>query len=504
MASLKPLKHKKLTPFQVFFWPVFPHETKLALYLASILFLIGGTNALIYPFHTSLLITSPHSGAEVIGFLRIIGTLPLSICFVIAYSWLHNKFNKTELISINYAFFIIFYLLYAFFIIPHMTSLNASPARIAQHMAQYPHIKWLFPLLGNWTASFFFVFTEVWLSVTVSQFFWQTANQLTKTDQATRLYPIFIIFLGLGGIVFSLILDGFIAYANTFNFHTTLEKLIFILQIVTIISIPLAFTITILFNYTEIHFSQIDKKVKEQANIQPPSVFEGFRYLIHSNYIFFIFLTLVSSEIIYQLINFLWKSELRTYATMALYYNDFLTNYALWNGIGIVIFAFATKNFIHKWGWFTVAFMPPIIGLITAIPFLFLLLFHSMHGKYTVLFNINPHHLLAVIGATQSIMMTAAFSCLYYPTKEMTYIPLDQSMKVKGKVAADVLGGSCGRAGSGIIQEGLLSWSGGMDLTIVPYLTWLILGLFGTWFYSTYSLGKKYLKLVEFSKKKVH
>ena len=136
--------------------------------------------------------------------------------------------------------------------------------------------------------------------------------------------------------------------------------------------------------------------------------------------------------------------------------------------------------------------------------FLFLLLFHNMHGKYTVLFNINPHHLLAVIGATQSIMMTAAFSCLYYPTKEMTYIPLDQGMKVKGKVAADVLGGSCGRAGSGIIQEGLLSWSGGMDLTIVPYLTWLILGLFGTWFYSTYALGKKYLKLVEFSNKKVH
>ncbi len=502
MAPLDPLNTQKLTPFQTFFWPVFPHEKKLALYLSSILFLIGGANALIYPFYISFLITSPHSGAEVLGFLRIMGTLPVSILFIMGYSWLYNKFNKLEIVGVAYCISTIFYIVYSFFIFPHMKILNVSPETIAQHMSEYPRIKWLFPIFGNWTISIFYVITDVWLSISISQFFWQTANHLTKTDQACRLYPVFIIFLGLGGIIFALLLDELISYASIFNFHTTTDKLIFILQIVSVVNIVLSFAIVIAFKKTFAHFSSIIQKVKEKTTpISPPSVFEGFRYLIHSKYIFFIFLTLLSSNIIYQLINFLWKSELKTYATMALFYNEFLTNYALWNGIGIVIFAFGTKNFINKWGWFPVAFMTPIISLITALPFFILYYVHHLYGEYKFLFNINPHHLLAIIGAAQSILMTASFSCLYSPIKEMAYIPLDADMKVKGKVAADVLGNSCGKAGSGIIQEGLLSWSGGLDLTIIPYLMWLILGFFGTWFYATYALGKKYFKLIELRKK---
>ncbi|MBY0500605.1 MAG: NTP/NDP exchange transporter [Alphaproteobacteria bacterium] len=493
-------ERQKSTFFQRYFWHVFPGENKKALYLGFIGFLIWGINCLLYPFLQSFLIMAPNSGAEVIGFLRIFGTLPLGILFIILYTWLLDKYPK---LTVTYIFFggtTCFYSVFAFFLIPLKSEFKIDPEIISEFMQNYPHLKWLFPIFGNWVESLFFICSEVILSVSLSQFFWQTANHFTDTSQASRLYPIYIIFMGLGGVFASFILDLFIDFGSSYDHILGIKKSVLSLQISTIFIIILIMHLMLIFKklYNEV-LPPEENKVFIEVKPQQKKRFTltGFWYLFHSKYLLYIFLTLVSFQMINQLISYTWKSELKLYVSKHQQYNDFMNHYSFWENFILILGAVAFKNFIHKRGWLTASFMTPLIGLITATPFFLLLYWSKINGNSLQILNYNLHYFMAIFGSFQTIFMVTVYTCLYYPTKEMAYIPLDPDVKSKGKAATDILGSSCGRAGGGIVQEGLLSWSGGADLSIIPQVLALVLGFFATWFYAVRALGKNYAALIK-------
>lgn len=499
MSHILPYERKGLTFLKSFLWPVFPHETKKVLYLSGFIFLVLAINTLIHPFRDALVIMSPNSGAEVIGFLHILGDLPIGILFVLLFSYLNKKHTTTQIISIFYVAFIIFTVLFSFFIHPFKSTLNMDPQVVSGLMKNYPHLKWLFPLVGNWVESVFFVVVDIWLTISLSQFFWQTANHVSTTSEASRFYPIFIIVSGIASILFSFIatyiFESSSSYAYLFD-----EKIInFSLQVVAILNMGLSLFLIFFYRKLSENLSPSSqrKKIQNQPSQKKDSIFKGFQYLLRSSYLFFIFLTLVSWGIIYQLINFLWKSELKAYVTTANHYNEIMADYSLWSGVFLIIFALITKSFIHKWGWVRVSYITPFVSFLSAIPFFLLFIIHHTQGGDSLFYGMNSHKILALTGAFQSIAMLASIVCLYTPTKEMTYIPLNPEEKVHGKAAVDVFGGNCGVAGAGIIQEGLLSWTGGVDLTIITPLVFFIFGLFGVWFYGTIQLGKKYTALVD-------
>ncbi|MBY0500995.1 MAG: NTP/NDP exchange transporter [Alphaproteobacteria bacterium] len=481
----------------MFLWPVFPEEKKITIFLSAIFFLIWAINTLIYPLHYSLLINAPNSGIEVIGHVKAFGSIPIGILFIFCYGILQTKYTKIQVVTAVYSFFIVFYLVYAFFIIPNNKSLVIDPATISQYMADYPDIKWLFPIYGNWPTCIFYMITDAWISVSISQFFWQTANHYIHTNQAPRLYPIFIIFGGLGSIFFSPILDSLIAFVKEIDFTSKRERIIYLLQLVIIIEVCLTICVVFLFVKVYTIFSPLKQTVKRKVK-QPSSKsgFSGFVYLFHSSYLFYIFITLFCSGTIYQVLNYLWRSELVAYSSTPSAYNEILTHYAFWEGLGMVLFALLAKSFIQKRGWTLAAYITPVLSIFTAVPFMVLLIYCYFKNEFDYIININPHYMLAMLGSFQTITMAASLSCLYYPTKEMTYIPLNKNLKSQGKTATDVLGKSCSNAGSGIIQGGFLSSTGGIDIGYIPHILLLITALFITWLYATKGLAKKYLSLI--------
>ena len=117
---------------------------------------------------------------------------------------------------------------------------------------------------------------------------------------------------------------------------------------------------------------------------------------------------------------------------------------------------FLCKGIVRRFGWFTGAILTPIILLITGVLFYTFVIFSEQLDWMTVAMAWTPVFMAVIIGAMQNILSKGTKYSLFDPTKEMSYIPLDQELKVKGKAAVDVIGGRLGKSGGAVVQQILL------------------------------------------------
>ena len=81
----------------------------------------------------------------------------------------------------------------------------------------------------------------------------------------------------------------------------------------------------------------------------------------------------------------------------------------------------------------------------------------------------------------------------------MSYIPLDDELKVKGKAAIEVIGGRAGKSGGSIIQQILLITVAagaihGQEM-IAPYLFGFVALIIGMWIFAIYKLNARFSAL---------
>ena len=72
----------------------------------------------------------------------------------------------------------------------------------------------------------------------------------------------------------------------------------------------------------------------------------------------------------------------------------------------------------------------------------------------------------------------------------MTYIPLDDESKVKGKAAIDIVGARLGKAGSSVIQQGLFMLAPLSVMT--PYIGVLVAIFVAIWLIAIVKLNKEF------------
>ena len=157
---------------------------------------------------------------------------------------------------------------------------------------------------------------------------------------------------------------------------------------------------------------------------------------------------------------------------------------------------FVSSNVLRRFGWGVTAKITPIVLLLTGIGFFGFIIFQEQLTPLLTQYGTTPLIIAVLFGTAQNIMSKAAKYSLFDPTKEMTYIPLDQESKVKGKAAIDTVGARLGKAGGSAIQIGLIAISGSLA-AVTPQIALILFAIIAAWLWAINMLDKIEFKKIE-------
>jgi len=104
--------------------------------------------------------------------------------------------------------------------------------------------------------------------------------------------------------------------------------------------------------------------------------------------------------------------------------------------------------------------------------------------------------LVVFFGGAQNCLSKAAKYSVFDTTKEMSFIPLEHDVKLRGKAAIDGVGSRFGKSGGSIIYQTLLMFLGSLP-QCAPYVATILMGAIAGWIVAVKYLGVQFRDLVK-------
>lgn len=483
-------------------WPIHNFEIKKFLPMGMMMFFILFNYSMVRSLKDAMVVTS--AGAAIVPYLKGMVVMPAAILFVILYTKLVNMFSREAVFQMLLGSFLIFFAAFAFIVYPNREMLHPAPETIAAWQAAYPAIQHLISIPAYWTYSIFYTLAELWGSVFISLLFWQFANEITRTTEAKRFYALFGLIANFALILSSYVLKFFEGWEKQLGggevaFETTLP---YMMGAVVIAGLATMY----IYNWmgrnvlTDPNYYDAAEKAgqpkKEKAKL---SVGESFKYILTSRYLLFIALLILAYGVSMNLIELNWKEVARTQFPGKSEYKNFMADLQLYTGLATIVAILFFKGVVRKFGWFVGAVVTPIMMAATGALFFVFVLGEGMMVGLVDMLGMSAMTLAFYVGLFQNVLSKGTKYSLFDPTKEMSYIPLDQELKTKGKAAVDVIGGRLGKAGGGYISIFLLTVTAAPNVLVIsPYLAIASGIVIFLWIIAVAGLSKMYhAKLAE-------
>ena len=469
-------------------WPIHAYELKKILPLLFMKFFISFTYGVLTTMKDAFVVTAKGAGAEVIPVLKGWIVLPIALGATLLYSKLANVFKRSTLFYSIILFFMAFVFLYGFVLYPNIDAFSPHESadwllsKIAQENSHRAAV------YRNWIQSLFFVAAELWGSIVIFLLFWGFVNHICNFNEAKRCYNLFI----AGGDLAQMFTGPLVCYF-TGKYLATHFNLA--LQGLTCCVLFFGFMIMAL------HFLLTRKVLKDERLYQPEhnqqpidqktklSLLESLKFIVRSPYLRYIAVMVVAYGLTINLTEVTWKANLKLAYPDTGAYQFFMARVSSSVGVcSFIITLFFSGFLIRRLGWGFCAQLPPIVIGATSLIFLTLFLNQQWLGT-------SPLLLVVLFGAFQNVSSKVMKYAFFDATKEMSYIPLDQESKVKGKAAIDVVGSRLGKSGAAWIQIVLIQIAGtGSVLSITHYLLPLIACTVLFWILSVRQLNKEFTK----------
>lgn len=484
------------------FWPVHRHEVRKLVPMSLIIFLICFNYSILRNMKDTVVVTA--SGAEVIPFIKVWVMFPMAILLTIIFTKLSNRFSQERVFYIMTSGFLIFFVLFAFILYPLRDVLHPHAFADRLELALPIGCKGWVSMLRYWTFTGFYVMSELWASIILNVLFWGFANEVTRINEASRFYSVF----GIGSNIATIIAGQTAIFLAQAPFSTTWifgeragweEAQLILVTVVTICGLLTMGVFRWMNAYVlndpsfdELHYDKKEMKAKGKLSFR-----ESFSYLSNSKYLICIAVVVVSYNMVINLVEVVWKDQLRTLYPNPSEFNTYMNNLTSIMGVVSTITALFMAKIISRFGWTKTALVTPVIMLVTCTGFFSFLFFRDDLASIVIaLTGTTPLAIAVFFGGAQNCLSKAAKYSVFDTTKEMAYIPLSHECKLKGKAAIDGVGSRFGKSGGSLIHQGLLFIFATLSAS-APYVAGILLVVVVFWIIAVRSLGKQFGELVE-------
>ena len=490
-------KATEFTGLRKVVWPVESFELKKVLPMAFMMFCVLFNYTILRDVKDSLVVTN--CGAEAISFIKVYGTLPFAIVFMAIYAKLSTTLSKPQLFNTMMVIFIVFFAVFGYILFPLRDALHMSPESLSAWQAEYPRMKYVLALIGNWSYSLFYIFSELWGTVGLSVLFWQFANEITKVKEAKRFYPLFGLIGNVGLLCSGALLVSVAEYFKDFH---PMER--WSISLKWIIAALLISCVAILYLYHWVRKNVMtDKRLynpEESAGAKKKkkvklSFGESMKIVFGSKYLLYLAVMVLAYGISINLVEVTWKGQMKLQFSDELSYTKAMGYFSMTTGAGTIILMIAGANILRRFGWFVGAMLTPLVMLITGSLFFAFIVFRDQASPLLALVGVTPILMAVIIGWAQNVMTKGAKYSLFDPTKEMAYIPLPDDLRTQGKAAVDGVGGRLGKSGGAIIQQALIVATGSSLIALAPYIGGILMIVVVAWIFSVTKLNKEFQKL---------
>ena len=483
-----------------FFWPIHRAELKKFVPMLLMFFLISFNYNALRAYKDSMVVTASNSGAEAIPFIKVWAILPCAILLTYLFTRLANRFSREKVFYIMMSLFLAFFFLFTFALFPAQDSLH--PNALADKMqALLPDgFKGFIAIFRNWTFTLFYVMSELWGTAILSVLWWGFANEVTNVGEAKRYYGLLMIGANIAGILSgqaAIYFSGDIFLPWLPYGKNAWEQSVLFLNCAIITGGILTIAVfrwlnTHVIRPSENAISHLGKPEKVKMSMR-----KNFAYLAKSKYLICIALIVLTYNIAMNLIEVVWKNQIKQLYPNPNEYNVYMGEVMTLMGIIATITAiFITGNVIRRFSWSTSAMIPPAITLLTGVGFFaFALLQNTGLTWMAALIGSSPLVLSVMLGSLQNCLSRASKYTLFDATKEISFIPLSNESKLKGKAAIDGVGSRLGKSGGSVIHQGLLLIFSTVAAS-TPYVAAIFLVVVLVWVLAVSSLGKQFDELV--------
>ena len=466
-------------------FPIQTRELKTFLPMGLMMFFVLFNYTVLRDVKDTLVVGA--AGGEALSLIKLIGTVPGAVAIMLVYAKLSQVFSRRQMFYIAVVPFMLFFGLFALVIYPNLSSLHPSASLVEKIASDFPRFKTLAHVWGNWSYALFYVLAELWGSVILSLLFWQTANDIVAMKQAKRFYPLFGVIANFGAIGAGLALSYFSRVRQDLpaGMDPWGLSLNYLMGAVVLSCLGLMLTYWWISSTNELPEAPLKQKKQKM------SLTESFRYLIRSKHLGCISLLVICYGISINVVEAVWKNEIKFVYGNLNDYSAFMGNFSIYMGLVTIAFMFLGGMIVRKFGWFVSASLTPIMIMVSGLLFFAFVSFKDALEPYTLsLLAAGPSVIAVWLGFGQNIMSKATKYSLFDPTKEMSYIPLDEESKLRGKAAVDVVGARLGKSGGALIQQAFLFGTGLSLAELSPYLGAVVLIVVGAWLMAASALDK--------------